>query len=379
MEQLGPNEKRCNKCKVIKNKTEFYNKPTHKDGLDYTCKTCRCNYKVVKNKSGFECPFCHYLFRSLASHAARKHGKTKTDLMSAGVNEFIIPAASENYSRASSGPRPNAQLGYVVTLANRRISFPEDAWPADCKYAKIKIIKRVIKFEDGPESRYYIQFNPLNKKTRDAKAVLKDSRGVRYRVYVHIGLLKSLKLTLPYIKLRDRAGFEVVLYESDLPLVEAFKYWAKHGLSMRNISGLTIFASGARCITIADHLWPTNAKFARLEYNEAARGNPYKYLDIYPHPSTHQYQTNPTTPHQPINTKLTHEPTHQHITNPLTHSLTITYLTLSTTNQPPTQQTNSNKQKKSKGQDKQQQPPASQKPGKRKAPLKTSRAKPGPI
>ncbi len=55
-------EKKCSKCKEVKNVSEFWNQKHSSTGYYSSCK--KCNYKVIKNK---ECKFCGKSFKPYTS------------------------------------------------------------------------------------------------------------------------------------------------------------------------------------------------------------------------------------------------------------------------------------------------------------------------
>jgi hypothetical protein len=282
VEQLAPNEKRCSKCKEVKDKGEFGIKKLHKDGLDFICKKCRRERDAVsKNKktlgSGedyLNCPLCPYVFKNLKSHLVQKHQIVERDYQKLGITKVYSNSYLTNLSEGCKIPHFTARRGEVAEIRKTTISFPREYWPPDCKFAKVTISRITNQ----------IEFNPINKKLYGAKSIgIPPSGPFGHRLWVHIhkDLLENLELfdgTLTRLVLRKGAGFVIQLLNEDATLLDIFEAWAKtHRL--RNKSHLSIICGNKPYLSIASYLWPVNAEYAFLEFSKTKYNS---YLDVFP-------------------------------------------------------------------------------------------------
>jgi hypothetical protein len=283
--ELAPNEKRCSKCKEVKDRGEFGLDKKSNDGLNCCCKLCNRSLnkqkksaeRLLKDESLLICPICNFKYSDLVSHSRQTHGFDKQDLLDIfGVSNCYSTKTKLSYANRKpsmlgrGGLDHHLRKGDFVELGKTVFSFPKKFWPSDCKYVRIKVDKEKLQ----------VQFNPISNNSQGARRVFSEDN--KFRCYIGMTneeIKEQIKIFRPVYYLRKGAGFYIQFYEQDSKILEPFEFWRKHG-SLRNTSSLTVYKTGQ--ISIADHIWPFNIEHAYFEWCSSTRKNKPDYLDIIP-------------------------------------------------------------------------------------------------
>jgi hypothetical protein len=292
---LPPNEKRCSKCKEVKDRGEFGKNKVYKDGLFSYCKQCYAlhrklhskplKHQMVSLRGEKQCRLCEQVKQKVDFPIDRavKGGLKNSckDCYNKLQNQRLAPKRLKNSnpdllreirSRASSKPNFKRRRGDIAEIKHKSITFPKEYWPQDCRYARVVIDKNKLQ----------IEFNPVNKKTPNSKIVAPCTKGsIRLKINLHEEIASSLDIIArKIIYLRKGAGFAIQFLEEDLAMFDAFEIWAKSGLSFgMNREKLSVYN---KTVSIAEHIWPSNAEYAFLEWHLSTRKNGNSYFDLIP-------------------------------------------------------------------------------------------------
>ena len=336
VEQLAPNEKRCSKCKEVKDRGEFYKTGKIKnDGLSYSCKKCLAlkrnpNYKPkpmvnkdlpigkklctkcleIKDKDDF------YLNKKLSGnwHPVSQCKKCvlikfleKKDIAREKTDSCLLtcPICNRSFSRlvihalqthginkegleklgCTKFISDKASENITKSLTGKKYPSLQKGFVAEIKTGRIYFPKQCLPLDCEyinvlvDKSKLQIQFNPINRQLKSSKKI-GDLKRHTYRgcLRVHKDLLDNLDIIRPLILPRNRAGFVIQFYDEDETILQTFEVWAKSGQSMRNQNQFCIHGKTA---SIASHLWPINAEYVFFERNYTNR-NKFGFLDIIP-------------------------------------------------------------------------------------------------
>jgi hypothetical protein len=281
LEVLAPNEKRCSKCKEVKDRSEFLFNKENKDGLMGYCKVChntRAREKRAKNRKCLICPICGQYCIWLSPHLNKIHGLNKSEFANLGITQTM--ADSERIGRGVRLKKPHMSMrkGEVVVISKYHITFPREFWPVDCRYVKFIVSKKDKTVHLKPYLR-----NSEN--TRSVYIPPEGPNGHRIRLNAHNILLTSLDVErdIRLVAKTEKKGFIIQFSDKDDPLLEAFHVWSNFGLNKTNISDLTTYSHTKQpTITISAAIWPDNANYAIFSLHRTNRTNSDDYIEVTP-------------------------------------------------------------------------------------------------
>jgi hypothetical protein len=256
--ELAPNEKRCSKCKEVKDRGEFGKDKSRNDGKTNQCRKC-CSQKLrqpwaaIKKERliyGYKCENCGEKFLHLNRHMKFAHSVDTTNPMMSELTRGRL----KNKALLQEKPMEITwQRGY-------RLAFPKEYWPSHCNYVRFKLNK---KFNQ-------ILLNPYTKKITSSRKL--QSNRARYYISLTNSLAEQIQLDEAKIFL-DKSFIVIQLQNSTL--LDEFEFWING--NKRNYSG--VYTDTKRVISIAKVYWPLNVNFVLPEFyfirNTA-------YLDLIP-------------------------------------------------------------------------------------------------
>ena len=120
--------KKCNKCNVSKHRNEFYASKLTKDGLDYKCKICACEYAVLWGKENKdkrnarrrakykENPVKERL-RLIAKRNKRRYAIKLGDITTGQINNLLSESDNECFWCGDDIPNGELHLDHIYPIS----------------------------------------------------------------------------------------------------------------------------------------------------------------------------------------------------------------------------------------------------------------------
>jgi hypothetical protein len=277
--ELAPNEKRCSKCKEVKDRGEFSPDRRSPIGLQSSCRDCGKKLAISirqRNHSGKEalpCPIqgCGTFHLWLLPHLYKIHGYNRITIKSLGISETVAPETHKVFSKRTQAAKEYLRKDNVVTIQNCGISFPRDYWPNGCRFVKVVVSKE----------KKQVYLKPFLREHSYTKKVGIRPENRRLIIRINRVLLDSLDVERD-IQLVKGKGFIIKFTDKDDPLLDALSLWAldTSGQIMKNPYKMTTYSHfKSPSITISRSIWPESAGYALIEFTRTKRG---EFIDITP-------------------------------------------------------------------------------------------------